>query len=263
MDFNALKPGKIYKMNDEGNLVEAEEAPQNLTPVAEDDLPPDMRPGAKEAEQKIEELTDNVKKLSETLSNPPKQEEPTLVISEDEKIAFMKSVISNRPYKKQFTAFGGGVKFTFKTLSTSELDAVSEALVIQSSRIPYSTMLAMAGAHMRFCLASSLCEIEYHGDDGIRKEGYLPISELYPESARKDTFYVKDQAKALQKKEMNVIATPGQKVIWAATEKFDNMSVPLYNILFEKYQRFDAEVLQMARETSDPAFFPNGAGGPY
>lgn len=264
MDFNALKPGKTYKMNSEGNLVEVDSVPENVAPISEDDLPPDMRPGAKEAEKKIEELTDSVKKLSDAVSQAAEQkEDPSLIIPEEEKIAFVKAVVSNRPYKKQFDAFGGKIKFTFKTLSTSELDAISEAIIIQSGRIPYSTMLAMAGAHMRFCLASSLCEIEYHAEEGIRKDGYLSVSEMYPDAPRKDSYYVKDSAGVMHKKESSVIPSPGQKVLWAAIDKFEKLSVPLYNILFEKYQKFDSEVMQMAKETSDPNFFPSGAGGPF
>ena len=46
MDFNPLKPGKTYKEDKDGNLVEVN-PPMTLTPVPDDDLPPDMRANAK------------------------------------------------------------------------------------------------------------------------------------------------------------------------------------------------------------------------
>jgi hypothetical protein len=262
MDFKALKPGKLYKTDEAGNLVEADVTPDNLQPVAEDDLPPDMRPSVKEAQQKIEDISDNLKKIADNLQQPGALPEPELVIPEQEKIKFLKAVVANKEYKKTFDLFGGNIKVTFKTLSTSELDAVSEAIVIQSGRVPYSSMMALAGAHMRFCLASSLCELEFHKDEGISLKGYLSVSEMYPSAPKKESFYVKDSAGNIQKKEALVYGSPGQKVIWAATDKFADINTMLYNVLFEKYQRFDAEVLQMTKETADPNFFLNGGGGP-
>lgn len=262
MSFKALKPGKLYKTDEAGNLVEADVATENLQPVAEDDLPPDMRPSAKEAQQKIEDISDNLKKIADNLQQPATPPEPELMIPEQEKMKFLKAVVANKPYKKTFDIFGGSIKATFKTLATAELDAVSEAIVIQSGRVPYSSMMAMAGAHMRFCLASSLCELEFHGDEGISLKSYQPISDMYPSVPKKESFYVKDSAGNMQKKEASVYGSPGQKVIWAATDKFADISTVLYNVLFEKYQRFDAEVLQMTKETADPDFFLNGAGGP-
>lgn len=262
MSFKALKPGKLYKTDEAGNLVEADVATENLQPVAEDDLPPDMRPSAKEAQQKIEDINDNLKKIADNLQQPATPPEPELMIPEQEKMKFLKAVVANKPYKKTFDIFGGNIKVTFKTLSTAELDAVSEAIVIQSGRVPYSSMMAMAGAHMRFCLASSLCELEFHGDEGISLKSYQSVSDMYPSVPKKESFYVKDSSGNMQKKEASVYGSPGQKVIWAATDKFADISTVLYNVLFEKYQRFDAEILQMTKETADPNFFLNGAGGP-
>jgi len=262
MDFKALKPGQLYKTDEAGNPVEADVPQENLQPVAEDDLPPDMRMSAKEAQKKIDAIGENLQKLADNIQNPAKLPEPDLAISDSEKIKFLKAVVANKPYKKTFDTFGGSVKITFKTLSTCELDAVSEAIVIQSGRVPYSSMMAIAGAHMRFCLASALCELEFHGEEGISLKSFPTVTDMYPTAPKKESFYVKDSAGNMQKKEASVYGSPGQKVLWAATDKFAEISTVLYNVLFEKYQKFDAEVLQMTKETSDPDFFPNGADGP-
>jgi hypothetical protein len=222
-----------------------------------------MRQSAKQAQQKIEDLSENIKQLNENLQQGAKVPEPDLVIPEEEKIKFLKSVVSNKAYRRTFELFGGKVKATFKTLSTSELDAVSEAIVIQSGRVPYSSMMALAGAHMRFCLAVSLCELQFDSEDGINLKSYSNVFDMYPSVPKKETFFVKDSAGNMQKKEASVYGSPGQKVLWAAVDKFADISTPLYNVLFEKYQRFDSEVLQMTKETADANFFPNGADGPY
>ena len=270
MDFEGLKPGKMYKMGPDGTLQEVESLPESTAPVPDADLPPDLRPGARpDVEKKLDELSEGVKKLNDTLAakqaEPPAPAQPPIPeISRGERMAFMKAVISNKPYTKKFEVFGRGVRLTFRTLSTPELDAVAEAIVIQSSRVPYSNMIALAGAHMRYAMASALAEVEYESEDtGISMKSYPTVSEMYPDTPRKDVFYVKDSNGAMQKKEAMVQPTPGQKVLWAAIEKFADVSVPLYNVMFEKYQKFDAEVLQLTREAADPDFFQNGADGPY
>lgn len=265
MSFKPLKQGQMYTVGPDGDLVEVTQAPEKVQPVPVEDLPPDMRPEATPAEQKLDALNEGVRKLTETLNQASVRDEASVVdltIPEEDRMAFLKAIISNKPYRKQFKIFDGNVAFSFKTLSTAELDAVSEAIVIQSGRVPYSTMLAMAGAHMRFCMTCSLCDIEFNDEEtGITKKLYKSIDAMYPDKARKDTFYVRDPSGNMIKKEITVQATPGQKVIWAAQEKFADVSVPLYNILFEKYQKFDAEILQMTKESGSPNFFLTGGDG--
>jgi hypothetical protein len=65
----------------------------------------------------------------------------------------------------------------------------------------------------------------------------------------------------MSKKDVVVSATPGQKVLWAAIDKFSALSVPIYNVVFAKYQEFDAEVARMTREASNDDFFPSGGDG--
>ena len=257
MDFNPLKPGKTYKEDKDGNLVEVN-PPMTLTPVPDDDLPPDMRANAK-----IDEIAENIKKVSAALQTKAEPPEPVVELSQQDKEAFFRAVISNRPYKKSFSAFNGKIKFTFKTLTTAEMDSISDAVVTQSSRVPYSSMLAMAGAHMRFAMTVSLTEIRYDNEDGITINGYPDVVAMYEDGPKKDTYYVRDANGIMQKKDATVLGTAGQKVIWAAVDKFAPISVPLYNVIFDHYQKFDLEVVRMTREAANPDFFLNGADGPY
>jgi hypothetical protein len=262
-----LEPGKKYKLNADGEFVEVPSIPDNAVPVPDEDLPPDMRSEAKSTVEKLTEAVDKISKLVDsksTAETKPVENKPAETkydISDEDKAAFLKSVISNTPYRKTFTAFNGAVKMVFKTLSTSELDAISEALAIQSARVPYSSMLALAGAHMRFAMASSLVELQFESEEGVTVKGFPSVNKMYGDESRKDSFFVRDKDGIMQKKEAALIATPGQKVLWAAMDKFSDISVPMYNLLFEKYQRFDAEVLQLTKEASNPDFFQNGADG--
>ena len=266
MSLKPLKEGKIYKAGPDGELIEVDAVPSQVAAVPDEDLPPDMRTKQADAEKKIEQLNENVEKLTETLKQIPEPKEPEIDvnITEEERTQFLRAVVANQPYKKQFKVFGGDISFTLRTLTTSELDAVSEAIVIQSGRIPYSTMMALAGAHMRFCMAASLCEIQFtDSEKGIIKKSYKSADAMYPDKAKKDSFYVKDpNTNGMTKKEVTVAASPGQKMLWAAQDKFADISVPLYNVIFEKYQQFDAEVLQMTKESANPNFFQTGGAGP-
>jgi len=259
--INPLKPGKTYKMNPDGTFTEAVADPaQSLSPVPDEDLPPDMRANSKKAE----DMSEALKKIEEGLKTAVESPKlPPVAVSDKERQNFLRAVISGDPYTKEFQIFGGKMRVVFKTLSTSELDAISEAIVIQSSRVPYASMLAMAGAHMRFAMACSMIRMESHGDDGIKIKdlGWSNVLTMYPDAPRKDSFYVKQSDGSMVRREADLIAVPGQKVMWAAADKFSDIPAPLYNILFELYQKFDAEVNQMTREAADPAFFTNGAVG--
>jgi len=257
-----LEPDKKYKLNEAGDFVETDKLPENIAPIPEEDLPPDMRSDAKKTVEKLTEAVNKISKIvEERKESKPSNSEPEYSVSKEEKLAFLKSIVSNCPYKKTFNAFNGAVKMTFKTLSTSELDAISEAIVIQSTRVPYSNMIALAGAHMRFAMASSLVEIQFQGEDGVTIKGFQSVEKMYGDESKKDSFLIRDKDGVMQKKESVLSSTPGQKVLWAAVDKFSDLSVPMYNLMFEKYQRFDAEVLQLTKEAGDPDFFQTGADG--
>lgn len=259
-----LVPGKKYKLDANGNFIEEGQTATPPEQVPEDELPPDVV-ARKAAESKIDKMADAVEKLSAAVENKVNKEtelqDPVVEVSDDDRFNFLKAILSNNPFKKSFKVLGGKISFTFKTLSTSELDAVSEALAIQSGRVPYASVLAMAGAHMRYAMTSAICDIEYKSDDGISKTVFKCIDSMYGEEPKKDFFYVRDTSGAMQKKEALLLPSPGQKVLWAAGEKFSNISVPLYNLLFEKYQKFDAVVTQLTKEAADPDFFQTGVGG--
>ena len=254
-----LTPGKKYKLGPNGEFIDTD---ASAPTVNEDDLPPDMRANAASAKiDKMVEAVDKISKIIDSKQGAAEPDLPKMELSDQDRMKFLKAVISNQPYKKSYKVFGGKITFTFKTLSTSELDAVSEALAIQSTRVPYTSVLAMAGAHMRFAMATALCDIEYDTDDGIKKTVFKCIGQMYGDDPRKDTFYVRNSAGDLEKKESLLTPSPGQKVLWGAADKFADISVPLYNVIFEKYQNFDAEVNQLTRESADPDFFQSGVGG--
>jgi hypothetical protein len=146
----------------------------------------------------------------------------------------------------------------------AELDAVAEAIVIQSGRVPYAGMTAVAGAHVRFCMACSLTGLEFHSKEGVsmRGQGWESVLSMYDVKSKRDSYYVKEKDGSMQLRESVLPAVPGQKVLWAAVDKFSNISAPLYNMLFFLYQRFDSELAKMQSEASNPDFFTNGGAGP-
>jgi len=269
-----LQPGKKYKQGPNGEFIEVTDVPATAVPVPDEDLPPDMRgkqetaeakpakpakKPAKKAEPKPEPVVEELVKKLEQAVEPPK--EPAIKLTDAEKYSFIKALVSGLSYKKQYPVFGGKLIITFRTLNTEELDAISEALVIQSLRIPFASTFAMAAAHMRLAMAVAVEEIQYAREEGITVDGFKSPLIEYTDQVREDTFYVKEKSGATVKRTQRVDATPGQKIIWAANARFNKIEVPIYNILFNLYQKFDAEVNQLVKETSDPDFFLNGDVG--
>lgn len=263
MESETLQPGKTYKVDEFGKFHEVTEVPVTAVPISDEDLPPDMRNKVSaEASQKVQEIHEQVQKISESLgTSNVETADSTLSVPVEEKMSFLKSVISNKPYKRQYKIFNESVILSFKTLSTEELDAISEAIVIQSARVPYSSMMAMAGAHMRFAMASALCDITYNGDDGITGAQYSSVLSSYPDTSKLDTYYKRDEKGVMVKQEHTIQPTPGHKVLWAAIDRFKGMGVPVYNALFSIFQQFDRDVVTMTNEASNHDFFQNGVDG--
>jgi hypothetical protein len=279
-----LEPGKRYTKMPNGEFIEVNDAIETA-PVPEEDLPPDLRGKPVPSEAPAQEKTKPTKPKSKATSkkevaqpeatpklseaevvskveealNTPKA--PQIKLTDADKYAFIKALVSGLPYKKQYPVFGGKLIVTFRTMNTEELDALSEALVIQSLRIPFASTYAMAAAHMRLSMSLAVDEIQYSREEGITVEGFKsPLTE-YSDQPCEDTFYVKDKSGATVKRTQRVEATPGQKVLWAANSRFNKIEVPIYNILFNLYQKFDAEVNQLVKETADPDFFTTGDVG--
>lgn len=270
-DLTPLTPGRTYRLSESGKFVEVDPpAPESAAPVPDDDLPPDLRPGAKEAKPDTSKtdaakaVVENLKQVQEALKDTlgPTTSLPQVQVTDEERQNFLRAILSGDPYTKRFDLFGGSVKAHFKSLTMAELDAIAEAIVIQSGRVPYASMTAVAGAHLRFCMACSLAGLEFHSKDGVKMRSWEPVLSMYDFQSRRDSYYTKEKDGTMQLREGVLPAVPGQKVLWAAVEKFSDVSAPLYNMLFSLYQRFDSEMAKMQSEASSPDFFTNGGAGP-
>jgi len=272
-DITPLTPGRTYRLSESGKFVEVDPpAPESATPVPDDDLPPDLRPGAKPDAAKepkpdtAKAVVENLRQVQEALKDNlgVTTSMPQIQVSDEDRQNFLRAILSGDPYTKRFDLFGGSVKATFKSLNMAELDAVAEAIVIQSGRVPYAGMTAVAGAHLRFCMACSLTGLEFHSKEGVtmRGQGWDSVLSMYDIQSKRDTYYVKEKDGSMQLRESVLPAVPGQRVLWAAVEKFSDISAPLYNMLFFLYQRFDSEMAKMQSEAANPDFFTNGGAGP-
>ena len=272
-DMTPLIPGRTYRVSESGKFVEVDPpASESAAPVPDDDLPPDLRPGARDPKPEAarpdpaKAFVENLRQAQETLKDTlgATTSLPQIQITDEERQLFLRAILSGEPYTKRFDLFGGSVKATFKSLNMAELDAVAEAIVIQSGRVPYAGMTAVAGAHVRFCMACSLTCLEFHSKEGVsmRGQGWESVLSMYDVKSRRDSYYVKEKDGSMQLRESTLQAVPGQKVLWAAVDKFADISAPLYNMLFFLYQRFDSELAKMQSEASNPDFFTNGGAGP-
>lgn len=255
-----LTPGKYYKADDDGNLVEVEAEADTLVEAEDITAPPDR---FAESKQKLEAFTNKLNELS-SIAEQPEEERPSqyrTTLTDQQKQEFLDALLSDTPYTQTYSIFKGAVSVTFKTLNTAELDAASEAVMIQSDRVPYSSISALTGAHMRFVLALAIQEIKFEGPEGIRIKHFNSVDSEYTDESVSDTHYIKGKV-SMERRTVKVLATPGQKVLWAAVDRFKTISVPLYNALFDCYRRFDNEIVKLTEESSNPDFFRIGEDGP-
>ena len=129
------------------------------------------------------------------------------------------------------------------TPTLSEAEAVTEAIVIQSGRVPYSDVIAMSAAHLKYSMACSMADITRNTDEGISIKKFDSPLTMYSDDPRADTYYVKENGNLVLKQGV-VHALPGQKVLWASVDHFSDIPIPIYNMMFKCFQQFDTLVAE-------------------
>jgi hypothetical protein len=263
-----LKKGQAYRQLPNGEFVPLEENVKTA-PIAADDLPPDLRPNetpvepaavsdtdtSKEAEKIIKDIKEKIDAGVEKIEERKKTN-----LSEQDRYSFLRAIVAGGSFKKEYSLFGGKMKVTFKTVSAAEAEAVTEAIVIQSGRVPYSNIVAMSAAHLKYSMACSIFEVTRETEEGVVIRRYDSPLKMYSDSPRADSYYKMENG-ILTLKEGVLHAVPGQKVIWAANDHFADTPIPVYNMLFKCFQQFDVLVAELAKEATEPNFFLDGVVG--
>lgn len=286
MNQKPLKKGQMYQQLPNGELVPVVTTNDSVAPIPTEDLPPDLRPAPAKAPQPVDVKppsqapTSKVSTRKNKKSPEAKKAETILdemqtrldagkakleelnkpKITEADRYAFLRAVISNKPFKKDYVLFDGKLKVTFKTATAAEAEAVTEAVVIQSGRVPYSNLVAMSAAHFKFAMTCAICEMATTNDEGIVLRKFESPLTLYKDEPRKSSYYVKENGE-LKLKEGVLYAAPGQKVLWASVDHFADINIVVYNMLFRCFQQFDALVAELAKEATEADFFLDGVSG--
>lgn len=277
MNSFPLKKGQTYKQLPNGEMVavdaesiNVDEIPQAVSntvsePLSKSDTSSEFSSTVESQESEQEKATkilNDIQSKMEAAAQKLKDVEPVKpIITDEDKYNFLQAIISNKAFKKEYSLLNGKLKVVFKTITTAEAEAVSEAVVIQSERVPYSTMISMGAAHMKYSMSCAIAELASETDEGIKIKRFESPLTKYSDEPRKDTYYVRDNNQLKSKTGM-LEASPGQKVIWASTESFSDIQIPIYNMLFGCFQKFDALLAELVKESSNPDFFLIGADGP-
>lgn len=263
-----LKKGQTYKQLPNGEMVVVEPDEAIAAEVEAAPEPPKVlepEPVGVEPEspsEKASKILEEIKSRMDSAALKLKEAQNALpTATEEDKYTFLKALISNNPFKKEYRLLNDKLKVTFRTVSTAEAEAVTEAIVIQSERVPYSNLIAMSAAHMKYSMACSIVDITTETEEGIKIKQFESPLTKYSNDSRKDTYYVKEDGQ-LKAKTAVLNASPGQKVIWAATESFSDLQIPIYNMIFGCFQKFDVLVAELVKESANPDFFLDGAVGP-
>lgn len=236
------------------------EKKESMVPLPEEDLPPDMRPSATEqpaftgqktptqALEELDALVNSANKIKEQKYKEVKSE-----ISREDKESFIRALLSNKPFTKKYSCFGGHINLTFRTLQSKEQQAVVDAVLLTSERVPYSSLQATALAHFRFMTVASLLSIERNGDDGSSTTVFKSPLVEYIEK-RVTTYYVMSDGKIKTVTEA-LEPSPGQAMIWASELRLQDLNTPLVDAITAVSQKFQSLLEVMAREAADPDFF--------
>jgi hypothetical protein len=260
MNSFPLKKGQTYTELPNGEVIAVENT-TNVTKAAEPTPEPTPEPASNDNNAKATKILEQIQtKLDESVSKIESAHNYTPVPTDEDKYKFVKALLADKPFQKEYSLFDGKMKVVFKTITAAEAEAVTEAIVIQSGRVPFSNIVAMSAAHMKYSMACSIVSITKETEAGISIKAFESPFNKYDDSPRKDTYYVREDGQ-LKTKTALVAPAPGQKVIWASVESFSDIQIPIYNVLFKCFQQFDSLVAQIAKDASDPDFFSDGAAG--
>lgn len=268
-----LSKGQAYHRLPNGDFVPVNPPAESVAPIPQEELPPDLRSSSaeppvmqtsttpvtepepkSEPENILEQIQEKIKEIKE---KPASSVKPT----DEDRVVFLKALLADKPFRKIYSMLGGKLKVEFKTPTTAETEAVNEAIVIQSSRVPFGSLMAMSAAHLKHTMACCIIELTTEKEDGIVVRQFESPLTKYSDAPRKDTYYIKENDQ-LALKSGTLAASAGQKVIWATLEHFSNIQLPIYNMIFSAFQKFDLLVSELSKEAMDPDFFTNGVDGP-
>lgn len=259
-----LKKGQTYKELPNGEMVAVDADSLNIneveaTPETKSEPAIEQESNQEKATKILNDIQSKVEEASKKLDKAI--EFGDIEISDQDKYNFLQAIVSDKPFRKEYSLLNGKLKVTFKTITTAEAEAVNQAIVIQSGRVPYATMIAMGAAHVKYSMACSIVELASETDEGIKIREFKSPLIKYSDEPRKDSYYVTDNNQ-LKTKTGVLEASPGQKVIWASTESFSEIQLPIYNMIFACFQKFDLLLAKLIKESENPDFFLNGADGP-
>lgn len=109
---------------------------------SDDNLPKNITMGASD-------IKDNIIELSSTSTNKP------LVITSEDKVAFLDAVVANDRFTKAYSIFGGRISFTVRSLTSEEVQALAAWIIKAGSVDPAGQI---AGRYRKYALAAQIAK---------------------------------------------------------------------------------------------------------
>ena len=163
--------------------------------------------------------------------------------------AFIRSLMSNRPYTQTYSIHGDDLAITFRTLTVKEYDAIADSVGKLSEETGFINANHLKFINFRYTVSSSIAKIETKDEDGgIQIFNYKSPLEEDDATHKEEIMEIRQLDGTTKEKTVTVPITNADRVIQAHEDRFDSINSTLYNVLLNTYSTFDREVNSLAAE---------------
>ena len=191
-----------------------------------------------------ENVEEDIEKVFSALKEANKVE-----LTDEMREAFMRSLMSNKPYSQTYTISGDDLAITFRTLTVKEYDAIADAVGKLSEETGFINANHLKFINFRYTVSSSITKIETKDEEGkIQVFNYKPPLEEDTATHKEEVMEIRQLDGTTREKTVTVPITNADRVIQAHEDRFDSINSTLYNVLLNSYSTFDREVNTLASE---------------
>ena len=191
-----------------------------------------------------ENVEEDIEKVFNALKEANKVE-----LTDEMREAFMRSLMSNKPYSQTYTISGDDLAITFRTLTVKEYDAIADAVGKLSEETGFINANHLKFINFRYTVSSSITKIETKDEEGkIQVFNYKPPLEEDTATHKEEVMEIRQLDGTTREKTVTVPITNADRVIQAHEDRFDSINSTLYNVLLNSYSTFDREVNTLASE---------------
>lgn len=177
------------------------------------------------------------------------EQEEAVELTDDMREAFIRSLMSNKPYSWTYDIYEDKMSITFRSLTVKEYDAIADAVAKVSQESGFVNQGHLRFVNYRYTVSSAVESIKTTDENGdLQIFNYKSPLVENTATHREEVMEIQQLDGTTKEKTVTKEITDADRVLEAHTERFDAVNSTLYNVILNTYARFDREINALAAE---------------